>query len=91
MVQEYNSLLAVDGWKIVAVNEISGKPVFGLRRLIDSAGEHVDQAAKLAERLTGNYIAQQVRRLRDAIARDPELAIGTAKEFLESLCKTILS
>ncbi len=91
MVQEYNALLAVDGWEIFAVKEISGKPIFGFRRLIDSAGVHLDQAAEVAERFTGSYIAQQVRRLRDAIEKDPELAIGTAKEFLESLCKTILS
>jgi AbiJ-like protein/abortive infection Abi-like protein len=90
MVAEYNLLLAIDGWEVYAVKEISGKPIFGYRRFIDSSSPHLDEAKKVAERLTEHTIAQQVRRLREAVEEDPELAIGTAKEFLESLCKTIL-
>ncbi|MGH9627932.1 MAG: abortive infection family protein, partial [Bryobacteraceae bacterium] len=52
---------------------------------------HLDEAKRVAERLTGPYIAQQIKRLQEAAAADPELAIGTAKEFLESICKTILT
>ena len=52
---------------------------------------HLDEAKRVAERLTGPYIAQQIKRLQEAAAEDPELAIGTAKEFLESICKTILT
>jgi hypothetical protein len=91
MVAEYNSLLAVDGWEIYPAKEISGKPVFGYRRLLDGSTPHLEQAKKVAARLSGHYVAQQVRRLQDAVERDPELAIGTAKEFLETLCKTILT
>ncbi len=91
MVEEYNSLLAVDGWEIYPVKEISGKPVYGFRRLIDSSSHHLDKAAQVAQRLSGSYLAQQVRRMQDAAEKDPELAIGTAKEFLETLCKTILA
>lgn len=39
----------------------------------------------------GTHVAQQFRRMQEAVEKDPELAIGTAKEFLETLCKTILS
>jgi hypothetical protein len=91
MVEEYNSLLAADGWEICAVKEISGKPVYGFRRLIDGSSHHLDKAAEVAQRLRGHYVAQQVRRLQEAAEKDPELAIGTAKEFLETLCKTILA
>ena len=91
MVAEYNSLVAVNGWEIYPVKEISGKSVFGYRRLIESSTTHLEQARAVAARLSGHYVAQQVRRLQDAIERDPELAIGTAKEFLETLCKTILT
>lgn len=91
MVAEYNSLLAMDGWEIYAIKEISGKSVFGYRRLIDGSTAHLEQAKEVAARLSGPYVAQQVRRLQDAVERDPELAIGTAKEFLETLCKTILT
>ncbi len=35
-------------------------------------------------------LARQLNRLRDSIDQDPALAIGTAKEMLETTCKTIL-
>jgi len=91
MVAEYNALLAADGWEIHPVKEISGKPVFGYRRVIDSARPHLQEASRVADALSGHYVAQQVRRMQEAVEKDPELAIGTAKEFLETLCKTILS
>ena len=89
MVAEYNDALAVDGWEIYPVRRISNKPVFGYRPLLSPP--HLEEAKQMAERLTGPYVAQQIRRLQEAADADPELAIGTAKEFLESICKTILS
>ncbi len=90
MVTEYNQALNVDGWELHPVKKISDKPVFGYGRLLGPA-PHLDQAKRVAERLTGPYIAQQIKRLQEAAAADTELAIGTAKEFLESICKTILT
>ena len=58
MVEEYNSLLAIDGWEIYAVKEISGKPVYGYRRLTDSAHDHLNEAGEVAQRLSGHYVAQ---------------------------------
>lgn len=90
MMAEYNQALNVDGWELHPVKKISNKPVFGYGRLLGPAS-HLDEAKRVAERLTGPYIAQQIKRLQEAAATDPELAIGTAKEFLESICKTILT
>jgi hypothetical protein len=36
------------------------------------------------------YIAQQITRMEAAVLNDPTLAIGTAKELVETCCKTIL-
>lgn len=36
------------------------------------------------------YISKQVKRMESAIHDDPSLAIGTAKELIETCCKTIL-
>ncbi len=36
------------------------------------------------------YLAAQVQRLEAAVATDPDLAIGQAKELVETCCKTIL-
>lgn len=40
---------------------------------------------------SANHLAQQIRRLEDSIDADPSLAIGTAKELIETCCKTILA
>ena len=90
MVAEYNSLLNVDGWEICPAKTISTKAVFGYCQVVGDTQLHLE-AKRVAERLTGPYVAQQIRRLQAASETDTELAIGTAKEFLESICKTILS
>lgn len=90
MVAEYNQALNVDGWELHPVKKISNKPVFGYGRLLGPA-PRLNEVTRVAERLTGPYIAQQIKRLHEAAAADTELAIGTAKEFLESICKTILT
>lgn len=89
MVAEFNPALNEDGWEIYPVKKISNKPVFSCRPLLGPAPQ-LEEAKRVAERLTGTYVAQQIRRLQKAADADAELAIGTAKEFLESICKTIL-
>lgn len=91
MAHEFNSHLTVDGWKISAVKEISGKPVFAGSRITGASELHIQQAKAAAQKLTGQYVQQQIRRIEESIDKDPELAIGTAKEFLESICSTILA
>jgi hypothetical protein len=60
---------------------------------ISSVG-HISTAAGLAdvaEKLDSNALRQQIDRIRAAIEVDPDLAIGTAKELLETTCKSILA
>jgi hypothetical protein len=44
-----------------------------------------------AKALDANYLAEQIRRMEASIETDPSLAIGTAKELIETCCKTILA
>ncbi|QQS42217.1 MAG: abortive infection family protein [Acidobacteriota bacterium] len=44
-----------------------------------------------AEKIDAVYLETQVERLAEAVERDPELAIGQAKELVETCCKTILN
>jgi hypothetical protein len=37
------------------------------------------------------HLAEQIRRIEQAIDTDPALAVGTAKELVEAVCKTILA
>jgi len=43
-----------------------------------------------ATKFDSEYLAGQIRRMEDSVNNDPALAIGTAKELVETCCKTIL-
>ncbi len=51
----------------------------------------VEQLSGMAAKLDAPYLMTQIRRMEDAIETDPRLAIGTAKELVETTCKTILA
>lgn len=91
LVQLYNSFLINDGFEIAERTRISGKPIYIGRNVGVVSLPGVD-AAK--ESLSGSdvvYVTQQITRMEAAVLNDPGLAIGTAKELLETCCKTILS
>jgi hypothetical protein len=69
---------------------MSGRPVYAPARTGSAAAAAVSFAHEAAVRIDTEYISQQVTRMEGAVDTEPELAIGTAKEFVESICKTIL-
>jgi hypothetical protein len=80
-----------DGFQLVEKTRLSGKPVFVGRYigLVETPGIAVARDA-----LSGTdagYVAQQITRMEAAVHNDPGLAIGTAKELVETCWKTILS
>lgn len=52
---------------------------------------HLGSLKKHAQALDANHLAEQIRRLEASVESDPSLAIGTAKELIETCCKTILA
>ncbi|MGW9398655.1 abortive infection family protein [Streptomyces sp. NPDC055642] len=90
MVAEFNRLLQPDGWTLKPSKQLSGRPVYAPALLSGTHTTAIGYAHQAAARLDAEYIAQQVTRMEGAVELEPELAIGTAKEFLESICKTIL-
>lgn len=87
----YNKHLSVDGWEIFEASKISGRPLFEARRLLEAGATAIEAARQIAEQLDADYVHRQIKRMNESLKTDdPELAIGTAKEFLETLCKTIL-
>ncbi len=88
--QLYNNYLKNDGFEIVEKMRLSNKPVF-VGRYIGSIGTPVINVAKdVLVGIDATYVSQQITRMETAVDNDPSLAIGTAKEFLETCCKTIL-
>ena len=60
-------------------------------RLVRSTGTPVlEDLAAAAHKLEGSHLALQIQRMKDSVESDPALAIGTAKELVETVCKTIL-
>jgi hypothetical protein len=49
---------------------------------------HVKQ---IAAEFDANHMAEQIRRMESAVDSDPALAVGSAKELVETCCRTILS
>lgn len=90
IVSKLNLMLAPDGWMLKQHKQMSGRPVYTPARAGTGSGIAVSFAHEAAVRIDAEYISQQVTRMEGAIDTDPELAIGTAKEFVESICKTIL-
>lgn len=90
IVADLNELLAPDGWMLKEHKPMSGRPVYAPARLGTGTGPAVAFAHQAVAQIDAEYISQQVTRMEGAVDTDPELAIGTAKEFVESICKTIL-
>lgn len=44
-----------------------------------------------ARKIDAGHLAAQIRRMESSVDADPALAIGTAKELVETVCKTILA
>ncbi|MBF6216250.1 abortive infection family protein [Nocardia puris] len=89
LVGMYNRHLRMDGWELAEVAQISGRPVFAARSTL-TVPSPVKQVTKHVAAGDIDYLVRQITRMETAIDSDPELAIGTAKELIETACKTVL-
>lgn len=89
LVARYNEHLRHDGWEIREVSQISGRPVFAAhnRLTVPPALGQVEKSVKAGDMAC---LSQQITRMESAVETDPALAIGTAKELVETCCSTIL-
>ena len=61
-------------------------------RIVSGAGmPSLDGIKENAAEFDAKHLAEQIRRIEQSIESDPPLAIGTAKELIETTCKTILA
>ena len=90
LLQLFNELLSQDGYELVERSRIFGRPVYSAHRKIEKAPTGINSAKGLATQFDAVYLSQQITRLEAAIPYDPDLTIGTAKELVETCCKTIL-
>ena len=91
LVQHFNDQLRPEGWNLVEVEKIAGRPRFIAKRIQIASGRSVSRARAVADALDAGWMQKEIERLENAVERDPALAIGTAKELVETCCKSILS
>jgi hypothetical protein len=56
-----------------------------------ASGPSLSQLKEQAKVLNAKHLAEQIQRMESSVEADPSLAIGTAKELIETCCKTILA
>jgi hypothetical protein len=85
-----NEHLVKDGWELVEQMAISGRPVFAAARVVEMNAHTAEAAKVVTQSINAEYVSRQVTRMQSALGSEPDVAIGTAKEFVETICKTIL-
>lgn len=91
IVRNVNDQLRGEGWALVEIEKIAGRPRFVAKAIADMGGRAVMRAKSVADALDAGSMQKEIERVENAIDRDPALAIGTAKELVESCCKSVLS
>ena len=90
LLQNFNKFLRQDGYELVEKMRLSGSPLFAARQIDVSDVQVMDALKEQFQVLDSDYVMQQITRMEASIFDDPELAIGTAKELIETCCRTIL-
>lgn len=91
LVATFNEKLAADGWALVEVDQLSGRPIFAGRRI--KGAKQPTTALKLPDyqRLRDPEVfSEHLRRIDAGVANDPSAAIASSKELVESVCKVVL-
>jgi AbiJ N-terminal domain 3/Abortive infection C-terminus len=91
LVQMFNEHLGYDGYELVEKNKISGHSVFLGRVKSNLNISFENRKSELINALSEDYVFKQITLMEGAINNAPYLAIGTAKELIETICKTILT
>ncbi len=89
LVQHFNDQLRPEGWNLVEEEKIAGRPRFVAARIQVANGRSVSRARSVADALDAGWMQKEIERLENAVERDPALAIGTAKDLVETCCKSI--
>ncbi|MBU2600148.1 abortive infection family protein [bacterium] len=90
LLEIYNRHLDADCFEIAQTDEISGKPIYSGRQKVIGQAHLAAKQAEIKRYLNTAYVNDKINIMNDAIHKNTDLAIGTAKELLETTCKSIL-
>jgi len=87
----FNKHLLNDNFEVFETEKISGSPLFDGREISNSANSFQNQKTVIKEFFDSKYVNKKLEQVSKAIEdKDSELVIGSAKELLETTCKSIL-
>lgn len=90
LAEVFNDFLREDGFELVARTKIGGLPVWAGQRRSLTGGAALPALRAARGKFDAEYVLRQITRMETAVEDDPALAIGTAKELVETTCKAIL-
>lgn len=90
MVAVYNKYLAKDGYEFYKADEKSGVPVFEARLITLGQSDLAAKAVAIKKYVNTEYVNGKINLMNKAVDADTDLALGTGKELLETICKSIL-
>jgi len=90
LVGHFNDQLRQEGWELCEAARMAGRPCFVARRYRPGQDRAIARAQATARSLSAGWMKEEVERIEGAIEKDPALAIGTAKDLIESCCKSVL-
>jgi hypothetical protein len=91
LANQFNEMLRAEGWELFEEQRIAGRPRFSYRAIGDNRQHAVSRARSVADALDAGWMAKEIERMEQSIESDPAMAIGTAKDLVESCIKTILT
>ncbi|WP_316778812.1 abortive infection family protein [Pedobacter antarcticus] len=86
----YNKHLEADGYSFYKQGEISGRPIYKLHPITTSQTAASKSKANITKYLDTPYVLAKIQLMHDSVNKDSSLAIGTAKELIETTCISIL-
>lgn len=79
----------MDGFEIYVSETISSRPIYGVREIL-SGPDIASKKEEIKVYLNSAYVKAKIQIMLDAINTNTDLALGTAKELVETCCKSIL-
>lgn len=89
LARHFNDQLRQVGWELIEAERIAGRAKYTPNK-VGSFQSKIDRAYTAADVLSSNWMQTEIKRIQDSVETDPALAIGTAKDLVESCCKAIL-
>ncbi len=91
LANEINKILETCGWELHEEEIVAGKNRYKFQKILTATKRAATRAKTVADALDAGWMHKEIIRLENAIDKDPSLAIGTAKELIETCCKSILN